>query len=74
MKYYQLELVNREQNYNSLFASNPQVGLLDPFGNKPANPAIKNGSSSISSIKTRPAQTNRQLQDITYFIPREKIP
>ena len=31
MKYYQLELVNREQNYNSMFSSNPQVGLLDPL-------------------------------------------
>ena len=31
LKYFQLELVNREQNYNALFSSNPTVGVLDPF-------------------------------------------
>lgn len=32
MKFYQLELINREQNYNTMFSANPTVGLLDPFG------------------------------------------
>ena len=31
LKYFQLELVNREQNYNALFSSNPTVGVMDPF-------------------------------------------
>ena len=75
MKFYQLELVNREQNYNSLFSSNPQVGLLDPFGAKSANSIVKTGSnqsSSLSSIKNRNSTTsnhvtpgNRQLSGYT---------
>ena len=28
---YQLELVNREKNYNKLFSANPSVGVLDPL-------------------------------------------
>ena len=28
---YQLELVNREKNYNQIFSANPCVGVLDPL-------------------------------------------
>ena len=28
---YQLELMNREKNYNKLFNVNPQVGVLNPL-------------------------------------------
>ena len=31
---YQMELVNREQNYNKLFSANPVVGVLDPLASK----------------------------------------
>ena len=31
---YQMELVNREQNYNKLFSANPMVGVLDPLAHK----------------------------------------
>ena len=31
---YQMELVNREQNYNKLFSANPVVGVLDPLAAK----------------------------------------
>ena len=52
MRYYQLELVNREQNYNAVFSSNPQVGLL--------NPLQPSSSSSSISKKTKNAPVNRQ--------------
>lgn len=29
MKFYKLELVNREKNYNKLFGNSPNVGLMD---------------------------------------------
>ncbi len=31
MKFFKLELVNRENNFNKLFNANPNVGVLDPF-------------------------------------------
>lgn len=31
MKFFKLELINRENNYNKMFNSNPNVGVLNPF-------------------------------------------
>ena len=28
MKFYKLELINREQSYNAMFGANPNVGLI----------------------------------------------
>jgi len=28
MKFYKLELINREQSYNAMFGAQPQVGLM----------------------------------------------
>jgi len=28
MRFYKLELINREQSYNAMFGANPQVGLI----------------------------------------------
>lgn len=30
MKFYKLELINREQSYNAMFGAQPQVGLMNP--------------------------------------------
>ena len=30
MKFYKLELINREQSYNQMFGTNPNVGVLNP--------------------------------------------
>lgn len=34
MKFYKLELINREQSYNTMFGTNPNVGLMNPLGVK----------------------------------------
>lgn len=34
MKFYKLELVNREQNYNKVFGSQPNVGVMNPLARK----------------------------------------
>ena len=34
VKFYKLELINREQNYNKVFNANPNVGILNPLENK----------------------------------------
>ena len=31
MKFYKLELINREHSYNNMFGNNPNVGLLNPM-------------------------------------------
>ena len=31
MKFYKLELVNRENNFNKMFGANPNVGVMDPL-------------------------------------------
>ena len=35
MKFYKLELINREDSYNKMFGTNPNVGVLNPLGGKP---------------------------------------
>jgi len=30
MKFYKLELINREQSYNAMFGANPSVGIINP--------------------------------------------
>ena len=32
MKFYKLELINREHSYNNMFGNNPNVGLMNPVG------------------------------------------
>lgn len=31
MKFFKLELKNREKNFNVMFNANPNVGVLNPF-------------------------------------------
>lgn len=31
LKFFKLELINRENNYNKMFNANPNIGILDPF-------------------------------------------
>jgi len=35
MKFYKLELINREDSYNKMFGTNPNVGIINPLGGKP---------------------------------------
>lgn len=35
MKFYKLELINREDSFNKMFGTNPNVGVLNPLSNKP---------------------------------------
>lgn len=35
---YQLELVNREKNYNQIFSASPCVGVLDPLKHTKVRP------------------------------------
>jgi hypothetical protein len=35
MKFYKLELINREESYNKMFGATPNIGVLNPLVNKP---------------------------------------
>ena len=35
MKFYKLELINRDNNFNKMFGTNPNVGVLNPLAGKP---------------------------------------
>ena len=57
-RYFQLELINRETNFNKVFNMNPNVGVLDPFAYKVELSIISNSwknkkhaqYSSLSSL------------------------
>ena len=34
MKFFKLELINRENNFNKVFNANPNVGVMNPFDQK----------------------------------------
>ena len=61
MKFYQLELINREQNYNTMFSANPTVGLMDPLSN-----SIR-GAKSTNSLKSAPVAA-RQPRFSDHFV------
>ena len=46
MQFYKLELVNREQNYNKVFGSNPSVGVFNPLTKKNGSTAGNGGMNN----------------------------
>lgn len=69
MKYYKLELSNREHNFNKLFGNNPVIATehnnttQPQLLNKPAStnkPASANHRSTIPSLKGIPSNKNRR--------------
>jgi len=59
MKFYKLELINREENYNKLFGAKPTVGVFNPLANK-TQPG-KSPNPNVSSTRGLPsATTNRK--------------
>ena len=58
MKFYKLELINREHTFNNMFGNNPNVGLMNPMqaqtkvGKMPGAP----GLMSQKDIPRRKAQ------------------
>ncbi len=48
MKFYKLELINREQSYNQMFGTNPNVGVINPIGKAP--PMAKQPSMAIGGV------------------------
>ena len=51
MKFYKLELINREQSYNTMFGTNPNVGIINPLGSKGQKNLVS--TKDIKGIKPR---------------------
>jgi len=52
MKFYKLELINREHTFNNMFGNNPNVGLINPM--QAATKVGKMPSSGLMSQKDIP--------------------
>ena len=52
MKFYKLELINREESYNKMFGTNPNVGLLNPLAGKPVAQKNMGGNTMMVGAKT----------------------
>lgn len=56
MKFYKLELINREENYNKMFGSMPNVGVLNPISTNKASmgkagPPLGLGGQAMSGMQ-----------------------
>ncbi|XP_059501359.1 protein FAM184A isoform X2 [Stegostoma tigrinum] len=49
-KFYQLELVNRETNFNKVFNASPNVGVINPLAKKKKNERIANRFVSAPNL------------------------
>ena len=50
MKFYKLELINREESYNKMFGKTPNVGFIDPnagVGGQTAQPQMGIGGKGV---------------------------
>lgn len=48
MKFYKLELINREQSYNQMFGTAPQIAGM---GSMPGKPTMLNNNANMKSKK-----------------------
>lgn len=53
-RYYELELVNRESNYNKVFSSAPKIGVMNPMGKGGATLKVKRKSESRLTTNPTP--------------------
>ncbi|MEE4247688.1 MAG: hypothetical protein V2I33_19975 [Kangiellaceae bacterium] len=50
MKFYKLELINREDNYNKVFGANPNVGVLNPLAHKSKPPKTETRPLGVAQV------------------------
>lgn len=59
MKFYKLELINREENYNKVFGNFPNVGVMNPLAKRKtesrigAIPSSTRGNQNLSRKNSR---------------------
>jgi len=60
MKFYKLELLNREQSYNKVFGAKPNIGIFNPIEGKDIQQPIAPGTKE--NIGTSHAKKRKALQ------------
>ncbi|KAI6654852.1 hypothetical protein LOD99_2731 [Oopsacas minuta] len=63
MKFYKLELINREQSYNKLFGTKPKIGLVTTAGQTKSKPT--EGGVSCNSYPSAPTLTSQRSRVLT---------
>ena len=63
MKFYKLELINREHTFNNMFGNNPNVGLMNPMqaASKVATKLPPANQPNIPRKGQRPAVWSRDM-------------
>lgn len=66
MKFYKLELINREHSYNNMFGNNPNVGVINPMGMvaKVGNPAKPAGPMGLPPTGLSQKDMKKKMQPI----------
>lgn len=54
MKFYKLELVNREESYNKMFGTNPNIGVLNPLGKQSNNKSSTSNNMGMMIGNSKP--------------------
>ena len=60
MKFYKLELLNREKNYNKVFGANPNIGVMDPRDAKVRSALIAQKAPGSQQNRTKGAKENKE--------------
>jgi hypothetical protein len=63
MKFYKLELVNREENFNKIFGANPQVGVINPLQGKVSQITLYLAKSTTYKKHGRQRSNGRRHDD-----------
>ena len=61
MKFYKLELINREHSYNNVFGNNPKVGLMNPMGGMGGMGAMKVAAPLPAAKPGKGGQMNNMM-------------
>lgn len=63
MKFYKLELINREKNYNQIFGANPNIGVLNPlkYGTSGTRENQNDNSRTLNPVKGLKTRADAKL-------------
>merc|ERR1712093_794038 len=61
MKWFKLELQNRENNFNKVFGSQPNVGVLNPNTTMAKKPGKENSRNSLQSGQGKASASSKNI-------------
>lgn len=78
LKFFKLELINRENNYNKMFSASPNIGVLDPFEAKtvplsPRRNPCRRSPAAFRPSPTPPRSPSSDLNTLFTYNPNDLI-